>query len=92
MDKTEQVTLGMKQSLYFHILSFFKKWIINNIFGLFNLSGQIAVAPSSSNMWTDPLSSLLVIAWNMNIRMYAYLVSTVERRQYTIFKVQVHQS
>ncbi len=45
MDKTEQVTLGMKQSLYFHILSFFKKWIINNIFGLFNLSGQIAVAP-----------------------------------------------
>ncbi len=45
MDKTEQVTLGMKQSLHLQILSFFKKLIINTVLWLFNVSGQIVVAP-----------------------------------------------
>ncbi len=51
-DKTEQVTLGIKQSLSFQILSFFKEiQTINTILLVFNMSWQIAVAPTPGEGW-----------------------------------------
>ncbi len=80
-DKTEQVTLGMKQSLSLQILSFCKK--LKNKYRLwpFDVSWQIAVAAR------EPiLSSSLVTAWNKHEwTSKGSLSCFAERCQYTPF-------
>ncbi len=82
IDNTEQVTLGMKQSLSYQILYFFLRNSNNKYcFVAVNVSWPIAVAAC------EPIisSSSLVTARNKQMNIKRYLVSTAERCQYTQF-------